>query len=168
MHITTKPVQFSFNNTMYQVDGITMDSPHGAALSNIFVGFPEERLFKVTNKSLFYKRHILDAFGVFFFKVREHTLFPYNQPTPTNIDLHLRIWECQQPSIFYVLVERTNLSIQMSICRKLTFTGSYSRKGLFAHVEAWLISSRYWSPGHSWSVPKLNFTTNTNTSRWLS
>ena len=55
MHITTKCVQFSFNNTMYQqIDDIAMGSPLSAAMVNIFIGFQEEKLFEITNNPLYY------------------------------------------------------------------------------------------------------------------
>ena len=40
MKSVTSSVEFSFNNTMYkQTDGITMRSPLGPALANIFAGY---------------------------------------------------------------------------------------------------------------------------------
>ena len=42
-------VEFSFNNQMYkQLDGVTMGIPLGPALSDVFVGFHESRLFDNT------------------------------------------------------------------------------------------------------------------------
>ena len=43
--MTTSGVKFSFNNTMYrQTDGIAMGSPLGPVLTNIFVGYTENKL----------------------------------------------------------------------------------------------------------------------------
>ena len=42
----TSSVEFSFNNTMYkQTDGVTMGSPLGPALANIFFEYYEKKLF---------------------------------------------------------------------------------------------------------------------------
>lgn len=41
----TEGVEFSFNYIMYSY-GVTMGSPLGSVLTNIFVGFHEDQLFK--------------------------------------------------------------------------------------------------------------------------
>ena len=117
MHIAGKCVQFSFNNTIYQqVDGISMNSLLGAALSNILIGFQEERWFKITNKPVFYRQYY------FFLKVGEKRLF-FTHPTLTFICE----FEIGNRLLFLdVFVERTNLGIQTSIYSKPIFTGSCS------------------------------------------
>ena len=46
MNISTTSLEFSFINKMYkQIRGITMGSPFGPALANIFLGDLEEKLF---------------------------------------------------------------------------------------------------------------------------
>ena len=46
MGIVTKSVSFSFNETMFrQIEGVSMGSPLGPILANIFVGFHERRPF---------------------------------------------------------------------------------------------------------------------------
>ena len=51
MKTATTSVEFSFNNIMYrQIDGVAMGSPFGFALTNIFVGYYELKLFnEITN-----------------------------------------------------------------------------------------------------------------------
>ena len=59
-------VQFSFNNAMYkQTDGVAMGSPLGPALTNIFVGYYEEKLFSQTQKPPTYFRYVDDTFVIF-------------------------------------------------------------------------------------------------------
>lgn len=43
----TEGVEFSFNYIMYShIDGVIMGSPLGSVLTNIFVDFHDDRLFK--------------------------------------------------------------------------------------------------------------------------
>ena len=87
IHIATKYVQFSFNNTVYQqIDGIAMSSPLGAVIFNIFVGFQEEKLFESTNKPLYYVRYV-DEISVWFSSLSE------------SIKIYMWTWK-QQPSFF--------------------------------------------------------------------
>ena len=62
METATRPVEFSFNNGMYQKkDGVAM----GPALANIFVGFHEERLFDYNQKLGVYFRYVDDTYTIF-------------------------------------------------------------------------------------------------------
>ena len=62
MLIATRGVDFSFSNQMYkQLDGVAMDSPFGPALTNIFVGFHESRLFDNTVQPGVYFRFVDDT-----------------------------------------------------------------------------------------------------------
>ena len=66
MELATKSVFFSFNDTMYyQVDGISMGSPSGLILANIFVGFYEKLLFDRFLKPYINLRHVDDTFARF-------------------------------------------------------------------------------------------------------
>ena len=51
---------------MYQqIDGVTMGSPLGHALANIFVKFHKQLLLENTSKSFLYFRYIDDTFAIF-------------------------------------------------------------------------------------------------------
>ena len=51
MKSATSGVEFNFNDIMYkQTDGVAIGSPLGPALTNIFVGFYEEKLFSQISK----------------------------------------------------------------------------------------------------------------------
>ena len=55
MGIATKSVAFSFNETMFrQIEGVSMGSPLGPILANIFVGFHKRRLFDKSPKPFTY------------------------------------------------------------------------------------------------------------------
>ena len=66
MGIATKSVSFSFNETMFrQIEGVSMGSPLGPILANIFVGFHERRLFDRFPKPFIYLRYVDDTFVSF-------------------------------------------------------------------------------------------------------
>ena len=57
MQTATASVEFSFNDIMYrQIDGVAMGSSLGPALTNIFVGYQEAKLFLIVKKPLMYYR----------------------------------------------------------------------------------------------------------------
>ena len=61
--VSTKSVEFSFNDEMFcQIDGISMGSPLGPILTNIFVGFNKQLfLQRVPNPSCYF-RYVDDTF----------------------------------------------------------------------------------------------------------
>ena len=58
MEFATNSVSFCFNDTMYQVDGISMVSPLGHLLTNVFMGFLELQLFDKVHKPYCYIRYV--------------------------------------------------------------------------------------------------------------
>lgn len=54
IHLTTKRVEFSFDNMYAQIHGISMGSPLGPVLVNIFVRFYESLFFEKNSKSYVY------------------------------------------------------------------------------------------------------------------
>ena len=127
MYIATKCVQFGFNNTIFQkVDGISMGSPLCIVLSNIFVGFPEEILFKTTNKPVFYKWYSDNTFVVFSLRSESRCFFHrVNQPHPV-LTFICELENGNSLPFPDVLVEWTYPGIQTSIYQKPILTGSYT------------------------------------------
>ena len=123
--IATKPVSFSFNEVMYrEIDGISMGSPLGPILVNIFVGFHERQLFEKFPKPCIYLRYV-DTFVSFsshsgalnfFHKLNNlHPSFAFTMEEEKNNEL----------PFLDVLVERGKSVFLTSIYRKPTFTGLY-------------------------------------------
>ena len=66
MKSATSSVEYSFNNTMYkQTDGVAIRSPPGSALTNIFIGYYEEKLFSQTQKPPAYFTYVDGTFAIF-------------------------------------------------------------------------------------------------------
>ena len=62
----TTSVEFSFDNVLYkQIDRVSMGSPLGPALANIFVGFYEEKLFNGDNQPIMYFQYMDNTFAMF-------------------------------------------------------------------------------------------------------
>ena len=133
MGIATKSVYFSFNEIMYrQIEGVSMGSPLGPILANIFVGFQERHLFERFSKPFIYLRYVDDTFVsfrsrndalLFFDKLNElHSFLTFTMEEENNNKL----------SFLHVLVERCDSSFLTSVYRKPTFTGLYLSWNSFA------------------------------------
>ena len=67
MELATKSVSFCFNNTMHhQVDCISMGSPLGPIIANMFFGFYEKLLFDRFPKPYISLRYVGDTFACFY------------------------------------------------------------------------------------------------------
>ena len=128
MEMATSSVEFSFNDIMHrQIDGVAMGSPLGPALSDIFVGYYESKLFQTTSKPEMYYRYMNDTFVVF--------------SNEYECDLFLDSLNSLHPSLRFtfkkesnlvlpfldVLVEKSPSKFITSIYRKPTFTSQYLR-----------------------------------------
>ena len=112
MGIATRSVTFSFNETMFrQIEGVSMGSPLGPILANIFVGFHERHLFDKFPKPFTYLWYVkfFDTLN------RLHSSLSFTMEEESNGQL----------PFLDVLVERGDWSFLTSIYRKPTFTGLY-------------------------------------------
>ena len=126
MGITTKSVSFSFNETMFrQIGGVSMGSPLGPILANIFVEFHERRLFDSFPKPFIYLRYVDDTFVSF--KSRSDALVFFHTLNQLHFSLSFTIEEENNGHLLFldVLVERCDSSFLTFVYRKPTFTGLY-------------------------------------------
>ena len=126
MGIATKSVSFSFNETMYhQIEGVSMGSPLGPILANIFVVFQERRLFDRFPNPSIYLRYVDDTFVSF--RSCSDALSFFDKLNQLHSSLTFTIEEENNGQLPFldVLVERRDSSFLTSVYRKPTFTGLY-------------------------------------------
>ena len=133
MELVTKSVSISFNDTMYcQVDNISMGSPLGPILANIFVGFYEKLLFDRFPKPYIYLRCVNEIFTCF--SAHNEALSFFHCLNDLHPSLTFTIDEEKDNKLPFldVLVEQRSFAFVTSIYRKPTFTSLYLSWDAFA------------------------------------
>ena len=128
LQTATSSVEFSFNDTMFrQCNGISMGSPLGPSLADIFVGYHEKKLFENVAKPLLYFRYVDDTF-VAFKNERECNNF-FEKLNCLHPALQFTVEKETDAALPFldVLVERSGQTFLTSVYRKPTFTGHYIR-----------------------------------------
>ena len=133
MEMATSSVEFSFNDIVHrQINRVTMGSPLGPALANIFVGYYKSKLFLTTSKPEMYYRYMDDTFVVFS-NEDECDLF---LDSLNSLHLSLRFTFEKESNLALpfldVLVEKSPSKFITSIYWKPTFTDQYLRWNSFS------------------------------------
>ena len=124
MGIDTKSVSFSFNEIMYrQIEGISMGSPLGLILANIFVGFQERHLFERFPRPFIYLRYVYDTFVSFGSRNDALLFFDWLNELHSSQTFTMEEENNNKLPFLDVLVERCDSSFLISVYRKPTFTG---------------------------------------------
>ena len=125
MKTATTSVEFSFNNIMYrQIDEVAMGSPLGPALTNIFVGYYESKLFNEISKATVYCRYVDDTFS-FSQKTDFQNFLSYLNSFHPSLKFTNEIEANNSLPFLYVLVIKSNNELISSVYRKPTFTDQY-------------------------------------------
>lgn len=136
MKFGTMSIEFSFDGLIYrQIDGVSMISPLGPILANIFVGLHEESVLSKSNKPDVYFRYVDDPFCHFDNKIEaDHLLSSLNNTHPTLKFTQEKEIDSSLPFLD-VLVSRSSLGLLTFVYRKPTFTSLYTRWDSFCPVK---------------------------------
>ena len=121
-----KSESFSFNEIMYcRIEGVTMGSPLGPILDNIFVGFQERHLFHRFPKPFIYFHNVYDISVSF--RSRNDALLFLDKLNELNSSLTFSLEEENNNKLPFwdILVKRCDSSFLTSVYRIPTFTGLY-------------------------------------------
>ena len=133
MEIATKSVSFSFNEVMYhQIDGISMGSPLGPILVNIFVGFHERLLFEKFPKPFIYLCYVDDTFVSFSSHSEALKFFHKLNDLHLSLSFPMEEENCNKLPFLDMLVESGESVFLSSVYRKPMFTGLYLSWDAFA------------------------------------
>ena len=133
MELATKSVSFSFNDTVYhQVGDISMDSPLGPILVNIFVGFYEKLLFDRFPKPYIYLRYVDDTFACFSSHNQALSFFHCLNDLHSSLSFTMDEVKDNKLPFLDVLVEHSLFAFVTCIYRKPPFTSLYLSWDAFA------------------------------------
>ena len=135
----TKTSCFIFNNTYYsQIDGVSMGSPLGPTLANVFMcHYETEWLNKCPKqfKPVFYKRYVDDIITLFTSQDQVKKFHKYLNSRHRNINFTVEEESNNQLSFLDVEVTRVDNEFVTSIHRKPTFSGVYTNFQSFIPLQ---------------------------------
>ena len=123
-------LQFSFNDVMYQQDnGCGMGNLLSSILSNIYVGFHEEKIFskKEVYSPTIYYRYVDDTFATFETLADSKTFLDRLNSLHPALQFTCELEKDNKLPFLDVLVKKENGHLITTVYRKPTFTGQYQR-----------------------------------------
>ena len=127
LEIVVQDTRFLFNKDIYkQVDGVSMGSPLGPIMANIFMCFLEEQMLEgcpLAYRPLFYRRYVDDTFTLFKSRDDADNFLQHINSLHPNIKFTIEHEQNNKLAFLDILITRTNQGFDTSVFRKKTFTG---------------------------------------------
>ena len=126
MKVATSGVQFSFNNEIYtQIDGVSMGSPLGPTLANIFMGYLESKMVDELTSQTLYIRYMDDCLVISQSEKANENLFRKLNSLHEKISFTKEVEINSEIPFLDILIKKSNNGFLTSLYRKPSFTGQY-------------------------------------------
>ena len=136
MKVATSSVEFCLNSTMYkQTDGVAMASSLGPALTNIFVGYYEEKVIFSNAEPPTYFRYVDDTFAIFDHEAKADEFLTKLNCLHSSLKFIFEKEKGKCLPFLDIYVERTDIGFETSVYRKRTFTGQDLRWESFSPLK---------------------------------
>ena len=133
IRLATSSVEFSFNGNMFrQIDGISMGSPLGPSLANIFLGYYENKILHRADGLLYYCRYVDDTFAVFKKESQCDTFLNVLNNLHPALEFTYEKESNNTINFLDVSIQREDNNIITDIYRKPTFTGEAMKWSSFS------------------------------------
>ena len=137
--LSVKSSCFLFNDVYYkQVDGVTMGSPLGPTLTNLFSVYYEHKWLEkcpLQFRPKYYRRYVDDIFLMF--ESRDHVKKFYKYMNSRHLNFQFTCEEESNNKISFldISVTRINNKLTTSLCGKKTFSGVYLNFNSFLPMD---------------------------------
>ena len=129
-NFATSGTHFIFNGSFYdKVDGISMGSPLGPVLANLFMGYHEKKWLHEFDKGkvLMYKRYVDDIFCMFGNEKDAENFFEFLNCRHKNIKFTIEKENNKFLSFLDILIENEGNRFSTSVYRKKTSIGLFTQ-----------------------------------------
>ena len=118
-----KHISIFYGKTFNQVNGVAMGSPLRPALTNLFMGYNQQKWLESDHGRLvkFYRRYVDDIFCIFEDEHQALNFLDFANSQYTNFNFTIKKEHMKQLPFFDIPSTRSDRLIT-SVCRKRTFT----------------------------------------------
>ena len=136
--VATSQTHFMFDGEYYdQIDGVSMGSPLGPVLANLFMGYHESKWLSdyKTSEIVMYKRYVDDIFCIFNNENDAKNFFEYLNEQHINIKFTMEKEENSSLAFLDVLLTKNNHGFTSTVFRKKTSIGLFTSFDSFTPIS---------------------------------